>query len=44
VVSGTRHRRRLIVYTGALHRMMRNEPAADESGIIWRTGGNPSPD
>jgi hypothetical protein len=27
--------------TGALHRMMRNEPAADDAGIIWTTWGNP---
>jgi hypothetical protein len=30
--------------TGALHRMMRNEPAADDAGIIWTTWGNPGPD
>ncbi len=30
--------------TGALHRMMRNEPAADDAGIIWTTWGNPSSD
>lgn len=30
--------------TGALHRLMRNEPAADDAGIIWTTWGNPSPD
>jgi len=29
--------------TGALHRMMRNEPAADDAGIIWTTWGNPGP-
>jgi hypothetical protein len=29
--------------TGALHRMMRNEPAADDAGIIWTTWGNPDP-
>jgi hypothetical protein len=27
--------------TGALHRMMRNEPTADDAGIIWTTWGNP---
>lgn len=27
--------------TGALHRMMSDEPAADEVGIIWTTWGNP---
>lgn len=30
--------------TGALHRMMRDEPAADGAGIIWTTWGNPDPD
>jgi hypothetical protein len=29
--------------TGALHRMMRSEPAADDAGIIWTTWGNPDP-
>ena len=29
--------------TGALHRMMRNEPAADDAGIIWTAWGNPGP-
>jgi hypothetical protein len=28
--------------TGALHRMMRNAPAADDAGIIWTTWGNPT--
>lgn len=27
--------------TGALHRMMRTDPAADDAGIIWTTWGNP---
>jgi hypothetical protein len=30
--------------TGALHRMMRDQPAADDAGIIWTTWGNPDPD
>jgi hypothetical protein len=29
--------------TGALHRMMRNDPTADAAGIIWTTWGNPIP-
>ncbi len=29
--------------TGALHRMMRSQPAADSAGIIWTTWGNPDP-
>ena len=29
--------------TGALHRMMRNQPTADSAGIIWTTWGNPDP-
>ena len=31
------------IETGALHRMMRNEPAADNAGIIWTTWGDPGP-
>jgi hypothetical protein len=32
------------IETGALHRMMmRDEPAADDAGIIWTTWGNPGP-
>jgi hypothetical protein len=27
--------------TGALRRMMRNQSAADDAGIIWTTWGNP---
>jgi hypothetical protein len=30
--------------TGALHRMMRNQPAADDADIIWTTWGSPDPD
>jgi hypothetical protein len=30
--------------TGALHRMMRTDPAADSAGVIWTTWGNPVPD
>ena len=29
--------------TGALHRMMRNQPAADDAGIIWTTWETPAP-
>lgn len=29
--------------TGALHRLIRNEPATDDAGIIWTTWGNPGP-
>jgi hypothetical protein len=32
------------VDTGALHRMMRDEPAADDAGIIWTTWGTPGAD
>jgi hypothetical protein len=28
------------IETGALHRMMRNEPVADDAGVIWTTWGN----
>ena len=28
------------IETGALHRMMRDEPAADDAGVIWTTWGN----
>lgn len=29
--------------TGALHRMMRDAPAADDAGIVWTTWGHPGP-
>jgi hypothetical protein len=32
------------IETGALHRMMRNQPATDDAGIIWTTWGDPDPD
>jgi hypothetical protein len=28
------------IETGALHRMMRDKPAADDAGVIWTTWGN----
>jgi hypothetical protein len=31
------------IETGALHRMMDNQPAADDAGIMWTTWGNPDP-
>jgi len=32
------------IETGALDRMMRAQPAADDDGIIWTTWGDPGPD
>jgi hypothetical protein len=31
------------IETGCLHRMMRDQPAADDAGITWTTWGNPDP-
>ena len=31
------------IETGALDRMMRDQPAADEAGIIWTTWAAPTP-
>lgn len=31
------------VETGALHRMMRDQPAADDAGIVWTTWGATAP-
>ena len=32
------------IETGALHRMMQAQPAADDNGVIWTTWGDPGPD
>jgi hypothetical protein len=31
------------IETGALHRMMRDQPAADDAGIVWTTWGATAP-
>jgi hypothetical protein len=31
------------IETGALHRMMQDQPAADSAGIVWTTWGATAP-